>query len=73
MTDRHIWYAEQTPDGARVMSGFQQVCHVYDSDMIHPGADAMDVARYIAEKHNRPMVARHRIIAAHRAEQEARK
>ncbi len=72
MTDRHIWHAEQTPDGARVMSGFQTVCRVLTADMIHPGAVAMDIARDIAERHNHPLVARQRIIAASRARQEAR-
>ena len=52
MTDRNIWHAEQTPDGARVMSGFQAVCHVLAADMIRPGAVAMDIAQDIAELHN---------------------
>lgn len=72
MTDRHIWHAEQTPDGARVMSGFQAVCHVLDADMIHHGAVAMDIAQDIAERHNHPLVARQRIVAANRAKHEAR-
>jgi len=72
VTDRHIWHAEQTTDGARVMSGFQTVCHVLAADMIHPGAVAMDVARDIAERHNHPLVARQRIVAANLAKREAR-
>ena len=58
MTDLHIWYAEQTTDGASVMSGFQTVCHILAADMIHPGAVAMDVARDIAERHNKELTLR---------------